>query len=145
MTNLVEHSLEIAAERGGDITEAVYERLFNAHPETRPMFWRDSDGSIRGEMLARVLEALLDFAGPRRYAHSLIQCEVIRHANEMETPPDLFGRFFGVIAHVVREAIGSEWTEQTEAAWGRLLSDLDYYVRHPDQHETAVAADAPRM
>ena len=145
MTNAVERSLELAGETAGDITPLVYARLFAERPETEAMFWRDADGSIRGEMLARVLEALLDFAGPRQYAHSLIQCEVIRHDNEMDTPPDLFGSFFGVIAATVRDVLGPAWTADIEAAWAKLLTELDYYVRNPDQHATAVAAGAARL
>jgi hemoglobin-like flavoprotein len=137
MTHPVERSLELAAERGGDITSAVYARLFAAYPQTEAMFWRDQDGSIRGEMLARVIEALLDFAGERLYSASLIRCEVVRHDNELESPPDLFGRFFEVVAATVRESIGPEWTPAVDEAWSDLLAELDYYVRHPDQHETA--------
>ena len=58
-------SLEIAAERGGDLTPRVYERLFAREPAMRALFWRDGNGAIKGEMLARVFEAILDFIGAR--------------------------------------------------------------------------------
>ena len=133
---LITRSLETAAERAGDLTEAVYARLFEKHPPMRAMFWRDTDNAIKGEMLARVFEAIIDFIGERRYAHRLIQCEVITHEG-YDVPRDVFATFFGVVAEAVREACGEDWEMSTQAAWDRLLVDLDFYVVHPDQYATA--------
>lgn len=128
----VETSLEIAAERAGDLTPRIYEILFDRQPEMVPLFQRDQNGAIRGEMLMRVFEALLDFIGERQYAHRLIQCEVITHAG-YDVPSNVFATFFGVVAEGVREACGSAWTVEMEAAWNTVLADLDFYVTHPDQ------------
>ncbi len=133
--NLIEASLEIAAERCPDLTPLVYRRLFAQHPEMEVLFWRDKDHAIKGEMLAKVFEAILDFVGPRKYADQLIQCEVVTHAG-YDVPPQVFGVFFGVVASTVGEVIGEHWTPDTEAAWMVLLRALDFYVTHPDQHET---------
>ena len=133
---LIEQSLELAAERCPDLTPPVYARLFREQPQMEALFWRDRNGSIRGEMLARVFEAILDFIGPRLYAHHLIQCEVVTHAG-YDVPPDVFQTFFGVVAEVVREACADAWTADLDAAWRGLLADLDFYVTHPDQAATA--------
>ena len=135
LAETIEASLELAADRGGDLTSAVYQRLFAQSPEMEAHFWRDRDGAIKGEMLARVFEAILDFVGDRRYAHHLIQCEVITHAG-YDVPPDVFCTFFPLVAETVREAAGEAWTAQMASAWDRLLVDLDYYVTHPDQAST---------
>ena len=135
-TALIEQSLELAAERCPDLTPLVYERLFAQQPQMLPLFWRDSGGAIKGEMLARVFEAILDFVGERLYAHHLIQCEVVTHAG-YDVPPDVFATFFGLVAEVVRESCGEAWTAEMDAAWARILIDLDFFVTHPDQ---AVAA-----
>ena len=71
----IEASLEIAAERAGDLTPRVYGVLFEQQPAMQANFWRDTNGLVRGEMLMRVFEAILDFIGERKYAHHLIQCE----------------------------------------------------------------------
>lgn len=63
----IETSLERLAEHG-DPAPAVYRRLFQRHPEFEAHFWRDADGAVRGEMLARTLLALIDYIGPRAYA-----------------------------------------------------------------------------
>lgn len=40
----------------------------------------------------------------------------------------------------MRELLGQAWRADIEAAWQSLLADLDFYVRHPDQAETAAMA-----
>ena len=135
---LIEESLELAAERCDDLTPLVYARLFRQHPEMEPNFWRDTNGAIRGEMLARVFEAILDFIGERRYAHHLIQCEVVTHAG-YDVPPEVFAPFFGTVCETLREVVGEAWRADIDAAWRELLVDLDFYVQHPDQAETAAA------
>lgn len=127
-TNGVVASLELAAERAGDLTPLVYERLFREQPEMEALFWRDKTGQIKGEMLARVFEAILDFVGDRLYAEHLIQTSVVIHT-EYGVPPDIFRTFFGVVAATVRDVLGEQWTPQIGAAWTRLLSELDDYVR----------------
>lgn len=136
--NLIEASFELAAERCEDLTPLVYRRLFAEHPDMEPLFCRDTTHLVKGEMLARVIEAILDFAGERRYASHLIQCEVVTHAG-YDVPPDVFGLFFGTVAAELRELLGPDWTPPIAEAWRRLLADLDYYVTHPDQNETAAA------
>jgi hemoglobin-like flavoprotein len=134
--NLIEASLEIAAERCEDLTPGVYRRLFADHPEMEALFIRDKNDLVKGEMLARVIEAILDFAGARHYAATLIQCEVITHAG-YDVPPEVFRVFFATVAAELREVLGADWTAPIDEAWRRLLEALDYYVTHPDQALTA--------
>ena len=128
----IEKSLEIAAERGGDLTPVVYERLFQRHPDMKLLFWRDTTNAIRGEMLMRTFEAILDFIRDRQFADHLIKTEVVNHAG-YEVPPDVFATFFGLVAEVVEEACGPEWTPAMAGAWRRTLVDLDSFVVHPDR------------
>lgn len=121
---LIEQSLELAAEREGDLTGRVYALLFARDPATEAQFVRDTDGAIKGEMLARVLDAVLDFISERRYAPVLIQCEVITH-DGYDVPPRLFMSFFGIVAEAVAGACGATWTPAMGAAWRRLLDDID--------------------
>jgi hemoglobin-like flavoprotein len=128
----VTQSLEIAGERGGDLTGAVYARLFAEHPEMEALFVRDTDGLVRGEMLARVFDAILDFMSRRAYSAQLIQCEVVTHEG-YGVPPAVFGVFFDTVAETVRAVVGEAWSAATDRAWRRLLADLRRYVAHPDQ------------
>ena len=137
--NPIVASLELAAERCDDLTPLVYERLFADHPQMKNLFWRDTTGAIKGEMLAKVFEIILDFIDENLFASNMIQCEVVTHAG-YDVPPDVFGVFFGTVARTVREQLAADWTAEMDSAWRRLLRDLDYFVTHPDQSETARAA-----
>jgi hemoglobin-like flavoprotein len=132
---LIETSLELAASRCEDLTPIVYGRLFSQYPDMQALFWRDTNHSVKGEMLAQVIEAILDFAGARKYAASMIQCEVVTHEG-YDVPPDVFRTFFAVVADSLRDLLGTDWTPSIDAAWQDLLVDLDFYVTHPDQYET---------
>jgi hemoglobin-like flavoprotein len=131
----VEASLELAAMRCGDLTPIVYAKLFADYPAMEALFVRDTTGAVKGEMLARVLEAILDFVGENSYGANMIRCEVVTHAG-YDVPPDVFGIFFGVVATTIREQLAENWTEAFDRAWRTLLSDLDYFVTHPDQKAT---------
>jgi hemoglobin-like flavoprotein len=126
----IECSLAIAAERGGDLTLRVYALLFARAPEMKKLFWRDANGAIKGEMLMKVFEAIIDFIGARNYAGHLIETEVVTHEG-YDVPRDVFATFFGVVAEIVEEACGQDWTTEMGAAWRVLLVDLDHYVKHP--------------
>src|SRR5579862_7607318 len=114
----IERSLEIAAERCGDLTPRVYEVLFDRQPEMKLLFARDTNGAIRGEMLMLVFEAILDFVGARRYADHLISTEVVTHAG-YDVPPNVFATFFGLVAEIVQETCGDACTPEMAAAWTR--------------------------
>ena len=128
----IEESLGIAAERGGDLTPIVYARLFERQPKMKALFWRDTSDAVKGEMLMRTFEAILDFIRARRFADHLIQTEVVTHAG-YDVPPDVFATFFPLIAEVVEEICGPDWTPAMAQAWRRTLAELDHYVTHPDQ------------
>jgi len=133
--DLITETFELAADRCEDLTPLVYRRLFRDEPQMEAMFIRDTNHQVKGEMLARVIEAILDFVGERHYAATLIQCEVVTHAG-YDVPPQVFRQFFGVVADTLRDLLGADWTPAFEDAWRSLLADLDYYVTHSDQSQT---------
>jgi hemoglobin-like flavoprotein len=137
-SNPIEMSLELASERCPDLAPLVYARLFAQYPQMQVLFWRDTTHAVKGEMLAKVFEVILDFIGENLYAAHMIQCEVVTHAG-YDVPPDIFRVFFATVADTIREQLGSAWTPQIDAAWNKLLHDLDFFVTHPDQNETAAA------
>ena len=126
-TNLIQHSLELAAERCDDLTPLVYRRLFREHPESEAMFRREAGDLVKGSMLALAIEAMLDFSGERRGCFRMIECEVQSY-DAYGTPRKLFGEFFNVIADTVREIIGADWSPEIDRAWRKLLVELDDVV-----------------
>jgi len=126
-SNPIERSFELAAERCEDLTPLVYRRLFDAHPEARTMFRTEGSELVKGSMLALTIDAILDFAGERTGHFRLITSEVSSH-DAYGTPRELFVAFFGIVAQTLREVIGADWSDDIDAAWRRLLGDLESFV-----------------
>lgn len=125
--NPIERSFEIAAERCEDLTPLVYRRLFEAYPEARAMFRSEGGEHARGSMLALAIGAILDLAGKRSGHFRLIETEVSSH-DAYGTPREMFVAFFGVIAATLREVLGSEWSEEIDAAWRNLTGEIETLV-----------------
>jgi hemoglobin-like flavoprotein len=119
-------SLDLAAGKG-DLAPLVYERLFARHPEMEAQFVRDTNGAVKGEMLARVFEMVLDYVDTGAYAEGMIRNEVVTH-DGYGVPPDVFPLFFDVVAESVREVAGEAWTGAMTAAWEDLLADFHRFA-----------------
>ncbi|MFI4966194.1 MAG: globin [Caulobacterales bacterium] len=120
---IVAASLELLAERVGDPRAQVYARLFGAYPEMEALFVRDTTGAVRGEMLAVAFECILDIGGAGAYAANLIAAERVNHQG-LGVPPEVFGRFFPLLAQTCRDLLGEAWTGEVEAAWADLLAKI---------------------
>ena len=116
-------SLEVAAERRGDLTDAAFTRLFAAKPEMAALFARDTNGAIKGEMLARVFEMILDYVGDGAYAAGMIRNEVVTQ-QAYDVPADVFPLFFDAVAEALREEAAEAWTPAMSRAWDSLLEDF---------------------
>jgi hemoglobin-like flavoprotein len=121
--DVIEASLALAAERGGDLTPRVYARLFAAHPETEALFGKDVNDAVKGEMLAQVFDTIFDFIGDRVYADHLMRSHSISH-DGYNVPPALFLSFFTVVAETVAAVIGPNWQGETAAAWDALIAEI---------------------
>ncbi|MBT1514681.1 globin [Bradyrhizobium sp. SRL28] len=130
-SNPIERSFELAAERCEDLTPLVYRRLFDAHPEARTMFRTEGSELVKGSMLALTIDAILDFAGERTGHFRLIISEVSSH-DAYGTPRELFVAFFGIIAQTLREVLGSDWSDEIDAAWRSLLGEIDVLAAAQD-------------
>jgi hemoglobin-like flavoprotein len=124
---LVAGSLETLAERVGDPRPQVYARLFAAYPEMEALFVRDTTGAVRGEMLAVAFECILDIGRAGAYAANLIAAERVNHEG-VGVPPEVFGRFFPLLAETCRELLGDAWTAEVDAAWRELLARLEAII-----------------
>jgi hemoglobin-like flavoprotein len=122
--NIITQSLDLVAERCEDPTPLVYARLFATHPEMEALFVRDTNGSVRGEMLSEVIEGVLDYVGRRAYSVGLIRSEIVNHGN-LGVPPEVFASFFTVVMETFREIAGDEWTLEMDAAWRALIGELE--------------------
>jgi hemoglobin-like flavoprotein len=121
---IIERSLALAGERAGDITPQVYEKLFARHPDMLALFVRDKTGSVRGEMLARTIDVILDFAQANSYGENFVRCEVVTHEG-YGVPREVFPNFFTAITEVLRDVLGTDWSPSMEREWAALLSRLN--------------------
>ena len=113
---LIEAGLEAAIARIGDPAPAVFERLAARMPDSRAMFVGDASGAVRGEMLQRAIEAMLDLVGDDRWGATLLASERINHAG-LGVPPERFAWLYDAMHEVCREAAGEAWTGEIEHAW----------------------------
>ena len=91
------------------------------------MFRSEGSDLVKGSMLALTIDAILDFAGDRKGHFRMIECEVSSH-DAYGTSRELFVAFFGVIAGTLRDILGTDWSPEIDAAWRRLLADLDRFI-----------------
>jgi len=131
-TDAILASLELVADRVGDPTALVYERLFAAAPEMRALFAMDDNDAIKGNMLAQLIDGMIDLAEEGHYARGLIQTEMINHSN-IGVPPEVFMTFVDTVVATFREALGDDWTPAFESAWGKLAQEFSAML----QSETA--------
>jgi hemoglobin-like flavoprotein len=122
-TALITASLERVAEKG-DPAEAVYARVFAAHPEMEALFVRDTTGAVKGNMLAEATTALLDFMDRDVYGGNVMRAEIVNHEN-LGVPRDVFPTFFRAMRDTYAEWLGISWTNDIDAAWKELLARVD--------------------
>jgi hemoglobin-like flavoprotein len=137
-SNPIERSFELAAERCEDLTPLVYRRLFDAHPEARTMFRTEGSELVKGSMLALTIDAILDFAGERTGHFRIIAAEISSH-DAYGTSRELFIAFFGIIAHTLREIVGADWSDDIDAAWRKLLGDIQSSLQRNELNKTPEA------
>ncbi len=121
-------SLGLLAERVGDPATLVYRRLFEARPEVEALFVGDRTGAARGEMLAMTFEILIDLAEGGGGPSGMIGSELVNH-EDLGVPPDAFASFFHIVADVVRDGLGPDWTPRVSAAWDALLARADERIQ----------------
>ena len=115
--------LERLAERQGDPTLLIYERLFAAHPELEALFVMDRDGGVRASMVQISLECILDYVGDRRTAINIVSAARAHHEG-YGVPARLFNAFWIAMTEAFRAALAEDWTPEIEQHWGALMQAL---------------------
>ena len=103
--DVIERSLECVAEKIGDPTNLVYQRLFMLAPELESLFAHNDRGSIRVEMLHQVFDAALDLGSNSLYAEGMIAAESINH-RALGVEPTHFVLIFEAIIACFRDTLG---------------------------------------
>jgi hemoglobin-like flavoprotein len=120
---IIAQTLKHVAERVGDPTPLVFERLFRESPEVEALFVRDSDGLVQGQMFQVTIESLLDFLGDRAYGANLIQTERVNHVG-LGVEPAVFDQFYLTVMATFKTILGADWTTDMEQTWSRVVGEL---------------------
>ncbi len=78
-------------------------------------------------MLSQVIDCFLDFDGNRHFATSMISTEMVNHGH-LGIEPKVFSSFFNIVKETFEDVLGDAWTEEYEAAWSTLISELNREV-----------------
>jgi hemoglobin-like flavoprotein len=120
-------SLEQAAVACEDPTSLVYQRLFLSNPELEELFIMDRNDEAKGHMLYEVIEAIIDYVGPKYTSEGLIVTEVINH-RQIGVPIEVFETFFATVRDTFKDMLGTNWNADFEEAWAQLLMELSEVV-----------------
>lgn len=116
-------TLQSVADRHGDPTALIYQRLFSAHPELEALFHMDRDGGVRASMVQQGFECILDHVGEKRVAAQIIFAARMHH-DGYGVPAARFDAFFVAMRDAIREIMGPEWSPAMEAQWAELLQEF---------------------
>ncbi len=129
---LINASLEHVAEKVADLTPQVYARYFARHPEARELFGNDDANILKGEMLAKLLMQIMDYAEGKTDPDLIISWAADHLGYGVSL--SMFPAMFESLESVLREVAGDAWTEETTRAWraqfdGLLALITDSYKR----------------
>ena len=116
-------SLALLADRTGDPYAKVYERLFEINPDYRSLFFLDTNGDVRGQMLSEALQILMDTEDGVARANTMFLAAKFAH-DGYGVMPEEFLSFFGVLRDVTKKELGSDWSGDFDDAWDRVLKKL---------------------
>lgn len=126
---LLEQSFEVAAERGGDITQLVFARFFEIAPQAEAFFELDTlDPQARGRMLAEMLTMLVDQARGEGYVAPTLATIAADHVAYGVEDFGLYEAWLRALTDVVQDLNGAAWSPEIAKAWrcqsGQFLGAL---------------------
>ncbi len=114
-------SLELVAERAGDVTPAIIETYHTRCPEAVSLM-DHMDRHMLGRMVDQVLLLLMEDGDAELDAY--LEFETANHT-AYGVEPDMYAPLFEAVLETVRTAAGSDWTEELEQAWRARITHLD--------------------
>jgi len=114
-------SLEIVAEKCGDVNKAIYERYFQKSPDSEELM-SHIDHLVRGKMMEEVMRLLMleDTAAEDEY----LLFEMKTHEQAYSVIQSMYASLLTSIWEIVREGAADDWTEDFESAWQERIATL---------------------
>jgi hemoglobin-like flavoprotein len=118
---LISDSLELYAERHGDMAPRVYERFFELNPEAGALM-EYSDEYMRGRMFASMLELFLsdEHLGPGGY----LDWELENHIKAYSATTAMYESLFQSMRDVLEKGLGTEWRSEWQEAWASRVARI---------------------
>lgn len=118
-------SIELAAERGGDIYPAIYDAYFARCAGSRDLM-QLTDPYMRGRMLESLFELLLADDVTEQFAY--LRFETKNHTS-WGVQPHMYENLLTAVRDTVRDVCGADWTPAMAAAWQTRLGALLQEIR----------------
>jgi len=123
--DFVVESLELVAERSGDITPLIYKRYFERCPDSEVVI-SHLDEVTMGKMMDEVYRLLMvsDYVTESEY----LNWEIANHESAYDVQPHMHNELFTAILEVVREALGLDWNTVIADAWETRCDNLQHEI-----------------
>jgi hemoglobin-like flavoprotein len=106
-----------------------YERLFQAHPETKALFTRHSPGA-QHKMFAQKLAAIVDaVVEPKVLAQEA--AAVRRTHGGYGVKPEMYDWVGEALIATLRESVGQHWSADAERAWNEAYATIKHLILTP--------------
>ena len=118
---LISDSLELYAERHGDMAARVYERFFELNLEAAALM-EYSDEYMRGRMFASMVELFLsdEHFGPGGY----LAWELENHIKAYSATTAMYESLFQSMRDVLDRDLGADWRPEWQEAWANRIDRI---------------------
>ncbi len=115
---VLQDSLSLVIDDEHKLMLAFYDRLFDEHPEVRPLF--GADLRPQATMLQQAIAAVLDHLDDAEWLGRTLGALGRRHA-DLGVTPEMYGWVAGALITTMAERGGGDWTDEMTAAWTEAL------------------------
>ena len=120
--DLMRETLELTLTRDDAFPARFYEILFEAHPEVRRLFHRNSPGA-QNKMFAQKLTAVVDHLEDPTWLGGELSQLAANHATYGVTA-EMYPWVGEALIATMREACADRWTPEAERAWTEGYASL---------------------
>ena len=123
---LISDSLELYAERRGDMAPRVYERFFELNPDAAALM-EYSDEYMRGRMFASMIELFLsdEHLEPGDY----LTWELENHIKAYSATTAMYESLFQSMRDVLDNDLGADWRSEWQEAWASRIGRIMEHVK----------------
>ncbi len=123
MSALIEHSLQLYADKYGDPYASAYPKLYALDSDYQGLFVLDTDEGLRRNMMRTTLEIIATYLDdPTAAANRIIGARVSHATYGIE---DSFDQFFEITRDVIAESLAEAFTPDHARAWQVMLEDFE--------------------